>query len=70
MKKIIVLTSNRADYYKLEPIIDSIYNNKKTQLYLIVTGCHLLKDYGNTYKNIKYPIFKKINTLINVEGSS
>lgn len=69
MKKIIVLSSNRADYYKLEPIIDSIYNNKKTQLYLIVTGCHLLKDYGNTYKNIKYPIFKKINTLINVEGS-
>lgn len=69
MKKILILTTNRADYYKLEPIINVIYNHNDIKMYLIVSGSHLLTDYGNTYKNINYPIYKKINTLINVEDN-
>ena len=65
--RILILTTNRADYHKLEKIIDFFYNSKKYKLYLIVSGCHLLTDYGMTWKDIKYPIYKKINTFINVE---
>ena len=60
--KVLVLTTNRADYFKLENIIEFLYKSKKYELYLIVSGCHLLSDYGNTWKNIRYPIHKKINT--------
>jgi len=69
MKKILILTTNRADYSKLECIIDIIHKNKNTELYLTVAGSHLLTDFGNSYKNIKYPIYKKINTLINCEDN-
>lgn len=67
MKKFLVLTTNRADYSKLEQVIDILHKNKKITLYLVVSGSHLLTDYGNTYKNIKYPIYKKINSLIQSE---
>lgn len=67
MKKILVLTTNRADYSKLEQVINILYKNKKIQLYTVVSGSHLLTDYGSTYKNIKYPIYKKINSLIQSE---
>lgn len=65
--KVLVLTTNRADYFKLENIIEFLYESKKYELYLIVSGCHLLSDYGNTWKNIRYPIYKKINTLLYAE---
>jgi UDP-hydrolysing UDP-N-acetyl-D-glucosamine 2-epimerase len=68
-KKILILTTNRSDYSKLECIINIIYKNKNTKLYLIVSGSHLLTDFGNSYKNIKYPIYKKINTLVNCEDN-
>jgi len=69
MKKILILTTNRADYYKLEPIINVINNESNLKMYLVVSGSHLLTDYGNTYLNIEYPIYKTINTLINVEDN-
>ena len=69
MKKILILTTNRADYSKLEVIIDIVHRNNNIKLYLIVAGSHLLTDYGNTCQNIKYPIYKKINTLIHSEGT-
>jgi len=69
MVKILILTTNRADYYKLEPIINIIHNNENINMYLVVAGSHLLTDYGNTYLNIDYPIYKKVNTLINVEDN-
>tara|TARA_B100000902_G_scaffold364861_1_gene385211 strand:- start:5590 stop:6693 length:1104 start_codon:yes stop_codon:yes gene_type:complete len=69
MKKILILTTNRADYSKLEIIINIIHNIDKINMYLIVSGTHLLMDFGQTYKYIKYPIYKKINTLVNCEDN-
>ena len=62
MKKICIFTNNRADYNKLEPIINYIHNDNNFELYLIVYGSHLIYDYGNTINMIKYPIYEKINT--------
>ena len=69
MKKILILTTNRADYSKLEPIIEILVNNNNIEPYIVVSGSHLLTDYGNTYKDINFPIYKKINTLIYSEGN-
>ena len=45
---IMVVTSTRADYFLLKPIMMSIIKNPLTNLYIIVTGSHLLEEYGNT----------------------
>ena len=64
MKKFVVLTCNRAEYYKLEPIIKIIHEAPEMELYLIVSGSHLIYDYGNTIKYIEYPIYTEVNTLV------
>ena len=53
MKKIIIITTSRADYGILEELISKLYNNKKTKLYLLVTGAHSSDRYGATIKEIK-----------------
>lgn len=69
MRKIAVITGTRADYGLLEPLINEIYEDKKLELQLYACGMHLLKKYGNTISEIKYPIkeivdlnFKNKNT--------
>ena len=52
-KKIIFLTGTRADYGKLKPLIIATKKNKKFQPIIIVTGMHLMKKYGSTYKQIE-----------------
>ena len=64
MKKICVFTSNRADYFKLEPIIKYLNHSPKFELYLIVIGTHLVYDFGPTIELIDYPIYAKVNTIL------
>jgi len=52
-KKIIFLTGTRADYGKLKPLIIATKRNKKFQPIIIITGMHLIKKYGLTYKQIE-----------------
>ena len=46
-KKFFFVTGTRADYGKIKSIILSL--EKKYEVYIFVTGMHLLKEYGNTY---------------------
>lgn len=48
MKKIVIVTSNRAEYGILSPFIRRVEANPEFLLELIVTGTHLSKKYGNT----------------------
>ncbi len=64
MIKICIVTCNRAEYYKLEPIINLIHNSEIYELYLIVVGSHLVYDHGNTVNMINFPIYAQVNTLI------
>lgn len=57
-KKILIITERRADYSKFRPIIKKIHESKKLDYFLIVTGSHLLKEYGNTIDEIKKDSFK------------
>lgn len=56
MNKIAFITTNRADYYLLEPIIVQLKSEKEISTELIVTGSHLLKGFGKTIDDINIPI--------------
>lgn len=72
MKKIAIITSTRAEYGILKPLIVKLDNEPEFDVRLVVTGTHLLKEYGETYKNIEADgirICKKIEIpMKNVSG--
>ena len=57
-RKICVVTSSRADYSHLYPLIKEINKSDILELQLVVTGMHLLKKYGLTINEIKNDGFK------------
>lgn len=66
MINICFITGSRAEYCALFPLLKNIKHNKKFNLKLLVTGMHLEKKYGYTYKEIlndKFKITKKIKIL-------
>ncbi|MEG1300036.1 MAG: UDP-N-acetylglucosamine 2-epimerase [Erysipelotrichaceae bacterium] len=62
--KLAIVTSTRADYGLLKPILDELTKiPNQIQFYLIVTGTHLSKKYGMTINEImndNIKIYKKI----------
>jgi len=62
MRKICIVTGSRADYGLLYYLLKEIQNDKDLELQLIVTGMHLSKEFGLTYKIIEkeFKIAKKI----------
>ena len=62
-KNVCVVTGSRADFGILLNLLKKLNEHKKIRLSLIVTGTHLMKDYGMTKFEInenKLKIFKKI----------
>ena len=62
-KTIYIVTGSRADYGLLKNLITKINKSNKFELTLIVTGQHLSKKYGNTYKEIKSDFGKSIKFI-------
>jgi GDP/UDP-N,N'-diacetylbacillosamine 2-epimerase (hydrolysing) len=62
-RKICIVTGSRAEYGLLYWLIKEVHNNHNLKLQLIVTGMHLSKEFGSTYKEIEkdFKIDKKIN---------
>lgn len=66
-KIISVVTSTRADYGLLKPLLEQLYKNNKYEILLYVTGMHLSYEFGNTYHEIEadgFKIAKKIPILL------
>lgn len=53
MRKIAVVTGTRAEYGLLKPLLKAIDKDKELELQLLVTGMHLMPDFGNTYTEIE-----------------
>ena len=53
-----IVTERRADYSKFRPIIKELEKSSKLDYFLIVTGSHLLKEYGQTIQDIQKDGFK------------
>jgi GDP/UDP-N,N'-diacetylbacillosamine 2-epimerase (hydrolysing) len=52
-RKIFVITERRADYSRFKPILEKISHDSELDYYLVVTGIHLLEEYGHTINEIK-----------------
>ena len=52
MKTILFISSSRADYGLLRNVILETKKNKKIKVFVLVTGSHLSKEFGNTIKEM------------------
>jgi len=59
MKKILFISSSRADYGLLRNVILETKKNRNVKIYVLVTGSHLSKEFGNTIKEIELDGLKK-----------
>lgn len=53
MRKICVITGTRANYGRLKTVMNAIIEHPELQLKLIVTGMHLVQEYGYTVSEIE-----------------
>ena len=69
-KKILIVTERRADFSRFKPVLDKIKKDKNFKYILVVTGIHLLKKYGYSFKEIektglkitkKFPMYTNIS---------
>lgn len=69
MKKIVFITGTRADYGKIKSVIKILDNNDTFDVYIYVTGMHLLEKYGNTYIEIQKDGFNNIFLSRQIDNS-
>jgi len=58
-RKICALTANRADFSRIETMLEEVQKHSRLELQLVVFGSHLLEKTGNTIEEIKkkgYPV--------------
>lgn len=67
-KKIFLVTSSRADFGIMLPLIRKFDESPNFLFELIVTGAHFSKEFGYSLKHIKTKKFKKVNYIKLNEG--
>lgn len=65
MKKILFLTGTRADYGKIKSLMNKVRKDGNFELYIFVTGMHMLSRYGSTWREIEKDGFKNVYHFIN-----
>ncbi len=65
MKRIVFLTGTRADFGKVKSLIQILENQEDFEVYIFVTGMHMLEEYGYTLIEVERCGFKNINTFNN-----
>jgi UDP-N-acetylglucosamine 2-epimerase (hydrolysing) len=65
MKKILFLTGTRADFGKIKPLITILDSHQGFEVFVFVTGMHMLEQYGYTLLEIERCGFRNIHTFIN-----
>ncbi|MEI6080152.1 MAG: UDP-N-acetylglucosamine 2-epimerase [bacterium] len=68
-KKVCIVTGSRAEYGLLRPLMEQIKADNSFTLQVVVTGMHLSKQFGLTYKEILKDGFK-IDAKINIKLAS
>ena len=66
MKKLLYVTGSRAEYGIMKRLLKKLDEDSEISLDIVVTGMHLLKEYGETYKEVEkeFKITKKVNIEI------
>jgi UDP-N-acetylglucosamine 2-epimerase (non-hydrolysing)/GDP/UDP-N,N'-diacetylbacillosamine 2-epimerase (hydrolysing) len=68
MRKIAVVTGTRAEYGYLKPLMGEIESDNELELTPLITGMHLLPDFGNTYKIVENDFPKSIKVAMFLDG--
>ena len=58
MKRIVFLTGTRADFGKMKPLMSTCEKLDRFELYVYVSGMHLLPQYGSTYREVEKENYK------------
>lgn len=69
-KKILFLTGTRADYGKIKSLMKQVDVHPHFELYIFVTGMHMLSQYGSTWKEIQKDGFHNIYQFINQKSKA
>ena len=72
MIRIDVLTTTRAEYGLMRPLLKRLMGDEEIEMRLLVTGTHLDERYGLTFREIEkdgFPIYRKIEILSNKDGA-
>lgn len=70
MRSIGVLTTSRADYGILRPVLKAITEDADLTLQLFVGGAHLSPEFGSTERQIEYPITERVECLTSSDTAS
>ena len=68
MKKLLYVTGSRAEYGIMKRLLKKLDEDDEISLEIIITGMHLLKEYGETYREIEKDF--KSTKKIDIEISS
>lgn len=61
---ILYLTGSRADYGRMKPLLKKLDKNNNINLHLLITGMHLMQEFGMTINHIK----KEFNKFTVIEN--
>jgi UDP-N-acetylglucosamine 2-epimerase (non-hydrolysing)/GDP/UDP-N,N'-diacetylbacillosamine 2-epimerase (hydrolysing) len=70
MKKIAVVTGTRAEFGYLKPLMKAIEKDNKLELVPLITGMHLLPDFGYTYKIVEKDFTKSVKISMPLNGDN
>jgi UDP-N-acetylglucosamine 2-epimerase (hydrolysing) len=59
-RKLLFITGTRADYGKLKPLMRAVEDCESLELYIFVSGMHLLNIFGSTYNEVKKGGYKNV----------
>ncbi|MCF6154437.1 MAG: UDP-N-acetylglucosamine 2-epimerase (hydrolyzing) [Candidatus Brocadia sp.] len=62
-RKIAVFTGNRAEYGLLNPVIEELSSRTSLEIHLIISGSHLLEDFGRTVAEIDISSIRNVRKI-------
>lgn len=65
MKRILFLTGTRADFGKIKRLMNYVEQDERYELHVAVTGMHMLKLYGGTYREVKREGYRNQYLFVN-----
>ncbi len=68
MRKIAVITGTRAEYGYLNSLMKAIDKDNELKLIPIITGMHLLSDFGNTFRIVENDFPKSVRIPMALNG--
>lgn len=64
-RKILCVTGTRADFGKLKSILNYLEESESKELHLVITGMHVMCQYGNTYREVLRENYKNYYLFAN-----